>query len=97
MKKFHRLAAEATTLQHPNVLQVIETGNDVDAKGRVIHFLATEPVPGLTLAAGTMAAGLPRLSPSSIITLGLSISRSSSNRGPSISRRAARRTPTILG
>jgi tetratricopeptide (TPR) repeat protein len=51
MKKFHRLAAEATTLQHPNVLQVIETGNDVDAKGRVIHFLATEPVPGLTLAA----------------------------------------------
>jgi serine/threonine protein kinase len=49
MRKFYKLAAEASNLQHPNVLRVYETGNDVEPKGRVIHFMATETLPGVTL------------------------------------------------
>jgi serine/threonine protein kinase len=49
IKKFYKLAAEASHLQHPNILKVYETGNDVDAKGRVIHFMAMEIVQGVTL------------------------------------------------
>ncbi|HLY09873.1 MAG TPA: protein kinase [Planctomycetota bacterium] len=49
IRKFYKLAADASHLQHPNILKVYETGNDIDAKGRVIHFTATELVPVLTL------------------------------------------------
>jgi len=49
MRRFYKLAAEASNLQHPNVLRVYETGNDVEPKGRVIHFMATETVPGVPL------------------------------------------------
>jgi serine/threonine protein kinase/tetratricopeptide (TPR) repeat protein len=49
IKKFYKLAADASHLQHPNILKVFETGNDVDPKGRVIHFMAMEIVKGVTL------------------------------------------------
>ncbi|HLY75029.1 MAG TPA: protein kinase [Planctomycetota bacterium] len=49
IRKFYKLAADASHLQHPNILKVYETGNDIEAKGRVIHFMASELVPGTTL------------------------------------------------
>src|SRR6185295_11784702 len=48
IKKFYKLAADASHLKHPNVLKVYETGNDLDPKGRVMHFMATEIVKGVT-------------------------------------------------
>jgi serine/threonine protein kinase len=49
IRRFYKLAADASHLQHANILKVYETGNDIDAKGRVIHFMASELVPGSTL------------------------------------------------
>jgi serine/threonine protein kinase len=49
IRKFYKLAADASNLAHPNILKVYETGNDVDAKGRVVHFMATEIVQGTSL------------------------------------------------
>jgi serine/threonine protein kinase len=49
IRKFYKLAADASNLAHPNILKVYETGNDVDAKGRVVHFMATEIVQGVSL------------------------------------------------
>jgi serine/threonine protein kinase len=49
IKKFYKLAAEASHLKHPNILRVYETGNDIDEKGRVIHFMAMETVKAVTL------------------------------------------------
>ena len=49
IRKFYKLAADASHLQHANILKVYETGNDIDARGRVIHFMASELVPGSTL------------------------------------------------
>ncbi|HVR87665.1 MAG TPA: protein kinase, partial [Planctomycetota bacterium] len=49
IRKFYKLAADASHLQHANILKVYETGNDIDGKGRVIHFMASELVPGSTL------------------------------------------------
>ncbi|MBV8882032.1 MAG: serine/threonine protein kinase, partial [Planctomycetaceae bacterium] len=49
IRKFYKLAADASHLQHQNILKCFETGNDIEAKGRVIHFMASELVPGSTL------------------------------------------------
>ncbi|HZE97495.1 MAG TPA: serine/threonine-protein kinase [Planctomycetota bacterium] len=57
IRRFYKLAADASNLQHANILRVYETGNDIDAKGRVIHFMATELVPGGTL--DQLIAGKP--------------------------------------
>lgn len=49
VKEFYKVATDASHLQHPNILKVYETGDDVDPKDRAFHFMSTETVQAITL------------------------------------------------